>query len=51
MHLWDRTDQGPPLWSGDFLGLTTADELNSYARCCKPCAIRYRSHTSSSGSQ
>jgi hypothetical protein len=25
---WDRTDQGPPLWSGDFLGLTTADGLN-----------------------
>jgi hypothetical protein len=29
---WDRTDQGPPLWSDDFLGLTTADGLNSYSR-------------------
>src|SRR5262245_1573472 len=38
---WDRTDQGPPLGLGDFLGLTTADGLNPYSRGCKPCAIAY----------
>ena len=42
MRSWDRTDQGPPLQSGDFLGLTTADGLNFYSRCCKLWRDRVR---------
>src|SRR5438270_14097744 len=38
---WDRTDQGPPLWFGDFLGLTTADALIPCSRPCEPCAIAH----------
>ena len=36
MRPWDRTDQGPPLWSDDSLGLATADGLNSYSRSYAP---------------
>jgi hypothetical protein len=39
---WDRTDQGPALWSGDSLGLTMADGPIPGSRGCDPCAIRGR---------
>ena len=41
MRPWDRIDQGPPFWSGDLLGLTTADGRSPFSRGCKPCAIAF----------
>jgi hypothetical protein len=42
VHPWDRTDQGPALWSGDSLGLTMGDGPIPCSRGCHPCAIRGR---------
>jgi hypothetical protein len=39
---WDWTNWGPSLWYGDRGGVTTANELNSSYRDCRPRAIGER---------
>ena len=38
MRPWDRTDQGLPLWFGDFLGLTTAVDRERTTQPLRPPA-------------